>query len=52
VLEQTTDRIVDQIKHWHPRVLRTNLSREQEDKLRQAFSEADMESHIPTVDVT
>ena len=46
VIEATTDRVVDEIKGWHPRVLRTNLSKEQEDKLRAAFSEADMEAHL------
>ena len=48
VIEATTDRVVEQIKPWGPRVLRTNLSREQEDKLRAAFGESNMESHLMT----
>jgi uncharacterized membrane protein len=46
VIEATGDRVVEEIKPWNPRVLRTNLSRKQEEKLREAFSEANMESHI------
>lgn len=40
VVEATTDRVVDQIRGWKPRVIRTNLSREQERRLRDHFSEA------------
>jgi len=46
VVEATADRVIDEIKPWHPRVLRTNLSKEQEAKLRASFSEADMEAHL------
>ncbi len=46
VLQATTDRVVDEIKGWHPTVLRTNLSKEQEDKLRAAFSDHDVEAHL------
>lgn len=46
VLQATTDRVVDAIKQWHPTVLRTNLSKEQEAKLREAFSDADVEAHL------
>ena len=46
VVEATTDRVVEEISHWQPRVLRTNLSRDQEKKLRAAFSEANMEAHM------
>lgn len=46
VIEATGDRVVEEIKPWHPKVLRTNLSREQENKLRAAFGEEDLESHL------
>lgn len=46
VLQATTDRVVDEIKAWHPTVLRTNLSKEQEQKLRAAFSDSDVEAHL------
>lgn len=46
VLQATTDRVVEEIKQWNPRVLRTNLSREQEVKLREAFGDADVEAHM------
>lgn len=41
--ESTLDRVAEEIKAWKPRVLRTNLSREHEAKLREAFSDAEME---------
>lgn len=46
VLEATTDRVVDAIKPWNPKLLRTNMSKEQEAALRAAFSEHDMEAHL------
>lgn len=46
VVEATTDRVVDQIRGWKPRVIRTNLSREQERRLRDHVSEANMETHL------
>ena len=46
VIDATADRVTEEIKPWHPKVLRTNLSREQEGKLRQAFSEEGMENHL------
>lgn len=46
VVEATMDRVIEEIGPWNPRVLRTNLSREQESRLRQAFSCAQMEDHL------
>jgi uncharacterized membrane protein len=47
VTDATIDRLVEEIGVWKPRLLRTNMSREQERKLRDAFSEAGMEQHAP-----
>lgn len=52
IVDATTDRMIEQILPWKPRLIRTNLSREQERKLRQAFSEADMERHLERADAT
>lgn len=46
VVDATMDRVVEEISPWNPRVLRTNLTREQEARLRQAFSDAHMEAHL------
>jgi uncharacterized membrane protein len=46
VVEATADRVIEEILPWHPRVLRTNLSRAEEARLRQAFSDEGMESHL------
>jgi len=46
VVDATMDRVIEEIAPWNPKVLRTNLSREQERKLREAFSEAQMEDHM------
>ncbi|MBX3172369.1 MAG: DUF1269 domain-containing protein [Candidatus Eremiobacteraeota bacterium] len=46
VVDATMDRVIEEISAWNPKVLRTNLSREQERKLREAFSEAQMEDHL------
>lgn len=46
VVEATMDRVIEEITPWNPRVLRTNLSREQELRLRKAFSDAHMEAHF------
>jgi len=46
VIDATTDRVIEEISAWNPKVIRSNLSRAQEKKLREAFSEAHMESHI------
>ena len=46
VVEATADRVIEEIKPWHPKVLRTNLSHAQESKLRDAFSEEGMENHL------
>jgi len=46
VVDATMDRVIEEITPWNPKVLRTNLSREQERKLREAFSEAQMEDHM------
>ena len=35
----TADRVVENLKEYHPTVIRTNLTSEQEARLRQAFSE-------------
>ena len=43
VVDATADRVIDEIKTWNPHVLRTNLSKDQEAKLREAFGEHDME---------
>ncbi len=40
----TIDRVVDEIKAFNPTILRTNLSKEQEAKLREAFGDHDIES--------
>lgn len=39
----TIDRVVDEIKDFNPTILRTNLSKEQETKLREAFGDHDIE---------
>lgn len=52
ILDATTDRMVEEILPWKPRLIRTNLSREQEKKLRTAFSEAGMEGHMERADAT
>lgn len=52
VLDATMDRVIEQIAPWKPRVLRTNLSREQEQRLRAAFSEAQMEDHLHSASAT
>lgn len=52
VVDATMDRVIEEIGHWNPRVLRTNLSREQEKKLRQAFSEAHIEDHLQEASAT
>ena len=49
VVEATYDRVIEEICHWHPRILRTNLSREQEKKLRESFSDADIDAHMTQV---
>jgi len=46
VVEATADRVIDEIKPWNPRVLRTNLSKEQEARLRASFGEGEMEAHL------
>lgn len=43
--EATIDRILEEIQPWKPRLLRTNLSREQEARLRQSFSDASFRVH-------
>jgi uncharacterized membrane protein len=45
VIDATADRVIEEIKPWSPKVLRTNLSREQEAKLRDAFSDEHIEKH-------
>jgi uncharacterized membrane protein len=52
IVDATTDRVVEEIAAWKPRLIRTNLSREQEKKLRTAFSEANMEQHLGRADDT
>lgn len=43
IAEKTPDRVAEEISPWKPRILRTNLTREQEARLREAFSDAGME---------
>lgn len=52
VVDATMDRVIEEIAPWNPKVLRTNLSREQERKLREAFSEAQMEDHLTSASAT
>ena len=40
----TIDRVIDEIKDYEPTVIRTNLSKEHENKLREEFSDHDMET--------
>jgi len=41
VTEATPDKAIDALKHYHPTVLRTSLSEEDEAKLKEAFSDPD-----------
>ncbi len=43
VRDVTPDRVMDAIKQFHPTVLRTSLSKEQEEKLRATFGAEDQE---------
>ena len=52
VVDATMDRVIEEIAPWNPKGLRTNLSREQERKLREAFSEAQMEDHLKAASAT
>lgn len=52
VVDATMDRVIEEIAPWNPKVLRTNLSREQERKLREAFCEAQMEDHLKGASAT
>jgi uncharacterized membrane protein len=45
VIDATADRVIDEIRPWEPKVLRTNLSRQQEEKLRESFSDEHIEKH-------
>jgi len=45
VVSATADRVIDEIKPWNPRVLRTNLSKAQEARLRASFGEDEIEHH-------
>ena len=38
---ETADRVVEELKEFRPEVVTTNLSREQEDRLRAAFADTD-----------
>ena len=38
VAKATTDKVVEEIREYGPRVLKTSLSSEQEDALRKAFA--------------
>jgi uncharacterized membrane protein len=38
---ETADRVVEELKEFNPEVVTTNLSREQEDRLRAAFADTD-----------
>jgi uncharacterized membrane protein len=38
---ETVDRVVEELKEFRPEVVTTNLSREQEDRLRAAFADTD-----------
>jgi uncharacterized membrane protein len=40
----TIDRVIDEIKSYEPTLVRTNLSKEQENKLREEFGDHDMET--------
>jgi uncharacterized membrane protein len=37
--DATVDRVVEELKGYEPEVVTTNLSREQEERLRAAFAE-------------
>ena len=43
VRKATGDKVIQQVKHFNPTVLQTSLSEEQEAKLREAFSDHDVE---------
>jgi uncharacterized membrane protein len=43
----TPDRVIDQMKEFHPKVVRTNLSAETEARLRASFSESAPVSQTP-----
>ena len=40
IREATPDRVVEALKQYHPEVLQTNLTAEQEAKLKDAFGQA------------
>lgn len=44
MVDVTIDRVIDEIKQYNPTVIRSNLSKEQEVKLREAFGDHDMET--------
>lgn len=46
VSNATTDRVIEEIAPWNPRLLRTSLSHAQENKLRESFSDDGMEDHL------
>lgn len=46
IRQATLDRVAEEIRPWQPTVLRTNLSREQEEKLRAAFGEGPLQAEV------